>query len=307
VINRLVRQLEKLKVKRIIAVVISLALVLAILVGIFLIIVTSLRQQLPQIIDSIPDAFEQLQQRYQGLRNIIPPQVFQEINNFNWQAILETLLPSPSLGGIFSIFSTTVNFVLNLLLVIVVIIMLVLSPQSYRSAALLLFPSFYRRRADQIFTETEQALVGWFIGILSNITVITLFSGLSLWLLGIPLPLTNAIIAGMLTFIPNLGPTLSVLPPAALGLLEVPWKGGAVVILYIIIQQLESNILTPLVMKKQVSLLPAVTLLSQAGFAIFFGLLGLFLALPIIVVAQVWLREVLVKDILNQWNNGVEP
>ncbi|MEC4892869.1 MAG: AI-2E family transporter [Oscillatoria sp. PMC 1051.18] len=66
---------------------------------------------------------------------------------------------------------------------------------------------------------------------------------------------------------------------------------------------IESDILTPLVMKNQVSLLPAITLLSQVTFAIFFGALGLFLALPIIIVAQVWLKELLVKDILNHWEN----
>lgn len=303
VINRLVQQLQKLKLKRSIAVVVALIFVFGVVAGIFAIAIPSLTQQVPQIIDRIPDAIEQLQSAYQWLRNFIPGQLLEDIESL--QSALEEFAPSPSSGSIFSIFSSTLNFVLNLLLVIVVIIMMVSSPQSYRRVALLLFPSFYRRRADEVFTDTEQALVGWFVGVLFNMTVITVFSGLGLWLLGIPLPLTNAIIAGILTFIPNLGPTLSVIPPAALGLLEAPWKAGAVIILYIAIQQIESNILTPLVMKKQVSLLPAITLLSQVAFAVFFGLLGLFLALPIVVVAQVWLREILIKDILNQWGDSV--
>ncbi|HEY9852031.1 MAG TPA: AI-2E family transporter [Leptolyngbyaceae cyanobacterium] len=57
-------------------------------------------------------------------------------------------------------------------------------------------------------------------------------------------------------------------------------------------------------MEHQVSLLPAVTLLSQVVFAMFFGFLGLLLALPIVVVAQVWLRELLVKDVLNEWDES---
>ena len=71
-------------------------------------------------------------------------------------------------------------------------------------------------------------------------------------------------------------------------------------ILYVVIQQVESNILTPLVMKRQVSLLPAVTLLSQVVFAVFFGFLGLLLALPLTLIIQQWLYEFWVKEFLEQ-------
>lgn len=73
-----------------------------------------------------------------------------------------------------------------------------------------------------------------------------------------------------------------------------------------ILKKIESNVLTPIVMKRQVSLLPAVTLLSQVAFAVFFGILGLFLALPITVVARVWLKEIIVKDILERWQLNKE-
>ena len=89
--------------------------------------------------------------------------------------------------------------------------------------------------------------------------------------------------------------------------IDAPWKALAVLILYILIQQTESNILTPLVMKQQVSLLPAITLLAQATFAVFFGFIGLFLALPLAVVAQVWIEEVLIKDILSSWQRKKPP
>ncbi len=54
-------------------------------------------------------------------------------------------------------------------------------------------------------------------------------------------------------------------------------------------------------MKHQVSLLPATTLALLTAFGTFFGILGLFLGLPILVVTQIWLKKVLVKDILDQW------
>ncbi|MEO1765568.1 MAG: AI-2E family transporter, partial [Cyanobacteria bacterium J06629_18] len=62
------------------------------------------------------------------------------------------------------------------------------------------------------------------------------------------------------------------------------------------------NFITPIVMAQQVSLLPAVTLISQIFFVTFFGFLGLFLALPLTVVAKIWVQEIVVKDVLDQWN-----
>jgi predicted PurR-regulated permease PerM len=125
-------------------------------------------------------------------------------------------------------------------------------------------------------------------------------------ILRIPLALAQAALAGVLTFIPNIGPAFSVVPPISIALLDAPWKSVAVLILYILIQQIETNLLTPLVMAQQVSLLPAVTLMAQVFFATFFGFFGLLLALPLTVVGQVWLKEVIVKDILDQWNYNQE-
>ncbi|MBZ8179404.1 AI-2E family transporter [Oscillatoria salina] len=306
VINRLVQLLQKFKIKRGIAVTISVILVLALFVGFIAIIVPSIIDQWQQLVNLVPESLEQLREWYSWLQNLIPGQLLQDIEDLgDLRTLLENISANDTgwFSGFFRIFSNSINFILKTLLVIVVTIMLLANPSAYRHVFLLLFPAFYRQRADDILSQCEEALTGWFKGILFNMTVITIFSGIGLLLLGIPLALVNALIAGILTFIPNLGPTLSVIPPAALGLLEAPWKAIAVIVLYIVIQQIESDVLTPLVMKNQVSLLPAITLLSQVTFAIFFGALGLFLALPIIIVAQVWLKELLVKDILNHWEN----
>jgi predicted PurR-regulated permease PerM len=66
---------------------------------------------------------------------------------------------------------------------------------------------------------------------------------------------------------------------------------------------MESNFITPIVMAHQVSLLPALTLISQLFFAYFFGFLGLLLALPLTVVGRIWLEEVLIKDVLDEWGD----
>ena len=90
----------------------------------------------------------------------------------------------------------------------------------------------------------------------------------------------------------------------AIALLDTPIKSVLVFVLYFVIQQIESNFLTPYIMAQQVSLLPAVTLLAQVFFATFFGFLGLLLALPLTVVGKIWFREVLLEDVLDRWQSG---
>jgi predicted PurR-regulated permease PerM len=96
---------------------------------------------------------------------------------------------------------------------------------------------------------------------------------------------------------------LSVIPPLLLALLDSPSKAGAVLLLYFLIQQIEGNLVTP-IMEKQVSLLPAYTLALLRVFGFLLVFLGVFLALPILIVIQIWVKEVLIKDILDGWQTA---
>lgn len=202
----------------------------------------------------------------------------------------------------FSFFNNTLQILLQTLLVVILSIMLAVNPSAYRGAGLRLIPSFYRRRADEILHECEVALVNWMGGILISSVFVFALSFLGLSVLGIKLVLAHALLAGLLNFIPNIGPTLSVGSPILVALLSPdPWKAIAVFGLYIVIQNIESYWLTPTVMAHQVSLLPALTLAAQIFFATAFGFLGLLLALPLAVVSKIWLQELLIKDILDRW------
>lgn len=301
-INQLVKLLQaKLKINRKTAIAISVTGVLIFIIGFVALVIPPFIDQIQELVALVPEGIEELSSWGEWLRNFLPNffvEDFRGLESFtqNIRSISSNLI-----NNFFSLFSSTLAVVLNSLLVIVVTIMLLSNPTPYRQIFLLMFPAFYRPRVQVILKKCERNLGGWAIGILFNMAVIAILSGIGLLALGVRLPLANSLLAGILTFIPNLGPALSVIPPTAMALLDAPWKAVAVVILYILIQQVESNILTPIVMNRQVSLLPAVTLLSQVAFAVFFGILGLFLALPITVVAQVWLKEVLVKDILDRW------
>ncbi len=302
VINRLVRLLERWQIKRGLAITIAVVTILLIAFGLFALVIPAFLDQIQELVVLLPKGIEQLRSWASGLQNLFPKKFLSGLENLDEmvQNQLQKWVDG-LIDNFFSLFSGTLNVALNTLLVIVVTIMLLANPQPYRQIFLLIFPAFYRSRVDEILDECEVNLSGWAIGTLFNMTVITFLSGIGLLILGVRLPLANALLAGLLTFIPNLGPTLSVIPPMVLALIDAPWKAIAVIILYIVIQQFEGTILTPLVMQKQVSLLPAITILSQVAFATFFGIFGLFLALPIVVVAMVWLKKVLIEDLLNQF------
>ena len=135
--------------------------------------------------------------------------------------------------------------------------------------------------------------------VLSSICVAILAS-IGLYLLGIKLVIANALIAGILNVIPNVGPTISTIFPLSVALLDNPWKSLAVLGLYIVIQNIESYVITPSIMHKQVKLLPGLTITAQFIFTILFGPIGLLLAIPMAVVIQVFVKEVIVNDILER-------
>ena len=312
VINRLVRRIQKLpvpvtrKIPRGVAVAIALLSILGVLVAAVWFIAPAIIDQIPASTFFSEQGIGQIQRWYQQLRGMVPGNTLEGTKLADLLPRLTQLSPNLASRAV-ALFAGSLDFLVNLLLVVVLITMMLANPQSYRRLVILSFPRFYRRRADEVMTLCEAALSGWSIGILFNMTVITIFSGIGLSLIGVPLPLVNAIIAGLLTFIPNLGPVISVVPPVLMGLAIAPWMAVAVIILYIVIQQLEGLVLTPLVMKQQVSLLPAVTLIAQVIAALFFGILGLFLALPLVVVIQIWAKELLVRDILDRWPAPPRP
>lgn len=300
-LNAVVKILVRFRIPRPFAVI---GVVIAAIVGLAIALVAILpafAEQFQQLAVLVPAGIDNIEDWLDESDKLIP-RVFQQnaqdvqvwlqqLQNIDFQSVFSQFI---------AFFSNTLNVTLNVLLVLVISIMLLVNPQPYRAAALRLFPASKREQIGEILNRCEVVTRGWFVGISFNMLVIAVLSSLGLWILGIPLPLANGFLAGVLTFIPNIGPILSVLPPAAIALIDSPVKALTVIGLYLLIQQLESNLLTPLVMRQQVSILPAATLLSQVFFAIFFGFLGLLLALPLALVGQVWLEELWIKSVLDQ-------
>ncbi len=340
-VNSLVRKLQSWGVKRRGLALLMTLIILAVMAMVFLgLIVPPFLDQFQQLVKLVPKGINQIKAAAPGildyLMTLLPPgftqaQEFLTLlksmveagsgtpnlsnhlsgypnyypgSSFDWDL---TKLPqqlTPIARNFFAFFNNALGATLQALFVLILTLMLVVSPRNYRDAFLVLCPSFYRRRADEILSVCEESLTNWLSGTLISSTGIAVLSGGGLALLGVDLALAHGLLAGLLNLIPNIGPVLSMVFPISVALLGPLWKVGAVVALYLFVQNIESYLLTPMVMAHQVSLLPALTLVAQIFFASTFGLLGLFLALPLTVVSKVWLQEWLVKDILDRQTHG---
>jgi predicted PurR-regulated permease PerM len=300
--NALIRLLVlRLKIKRGWAIPLVIGLLLGISAVFGLLVIPPFVAQSQELANLVPQSLNRLVALFHWVEQKFPGQRVIDNNFLENLKSQYTPFVGPLLSNFFAFFSNSLAVVLNILLVLILSVMFLLEPEKYRGLFVRLFPAFYRRRVDEVLALCETALDNWMAGTLFNMFVIGLSSFIGLLVLQVRLPLANALIAGVLEAIPTIGPTFSVLPPMAIALLDAPWKAGAVLALYFLIQQIEQYFLVPTVMAKQVSLLPAVTLLSQIVFAIFFGFLGLLLALPLVIVGQIWIKEVLVKDVLDPW------
>lgn len=305
-LNKLARRFQRSGMRRVFAVLLSVGLFLACVVGFFWLIVPPFSAQFQELTVRVPKGLDRLNDWVEQLGTRVPSQLTPYLPNVDSLSQQVQPLFNRLLGSSVAFFSSSLGVVLEFLLVLVLTGMMLANPHDYRQLFIRLFPSFYRRRVDGILRECEESLGRWMAGALISMSAVALMSIIGLMFLGVPAALALGVLAGFLNLIPNLGPAISVIPPMAIALLDNPLKPLAVLALYFFIQQTESNFLTPVVMARQVSLLPAVTLLSQVFFATFFGFLGLFLALPLTVVAKIWFKEVLIEDVLDQWRGRQE-
>lgn len=199
-----------------------------------------------------------------------------------------------SITGAFSSFA--IAFVLGICLSI--------GPTTYVGGFLKLIPLGYRPRAKQVLHETGSTLQSWLIAKLLEMLLIGVLTTVGLWFIGIELALVLGVIAGLLSFIPNIGPILAIIPAILLASLEGTDTVLWVIALYMGIQAIESWGLTPWLQHRIVEMPPALTISIQILFGLLAGTLGLILATPLAAAGMVLVNLLYVQDILGDRAEG---
>ncbi len=299
---------QRLGCPRPMALLLSLALVLVVLLVLATAVIPPFVEQFAELLLKLPAAATALLELVRGTMAGATQMLYgTRVEGLGWlrDGLLAGAGEGTNLGGgvlrLLGLAGGLGTGLLQLVFVLAVALMVAAHPQAYRDVAVLLVPSFYRRRFQAVLLQCGEALSAWMVGVLISSLCVGVLAAIGLSLLGVKLVAANALLAGLLNVIPNVGPTLSTVFPMSVALLDSPWKSLAVLLLYVAVQNLESYVITPSVMHRQLRLLPGLTLSAQLLFTVLFGPLGLLLALPLAVCLQVVTREVLIADILDPW------
>ena len=305
IVCNLSNQIQKgLKIPRSISLFLVLAVISVIIFTIFILVLPPFIKEFNEILVDIPNGLSKINilintnlNKFNSLfygeqsENVID--IFSLINNVVTIPDVSTIAKAiqESFKNLINIAGNLGSGLLKLIFVLAVSLMISIEPKQYKENILLLIPKNYRNKFRNILEKCNIALANWTFSMVISSLSVGLLSLIVLSILDVKYVVSNALIAMVLNIIPNIGPVISGIFPISIALLDNFWKPLAVLGSYVIIQNIESYIIMPSIMKKKANLLPGLTLISQFGFTFIFGPLGLILSLPLAVVIQVLIKE----------------
>lgn len=297
-----VHRLERMGLPRGIALLITLLLVLVIGVLLSILLVSTVVEQVQELLNQLPDTLDQVQAEYDRLssKHGVLPEIdwdaLREGQSENW---LSEQVGAIS-GQIFPFVSGVSGLIANFLFILFIALFFVSDPTNYLDGTLTLVPQGYRPRALEILVELAATLRAWFVGqVISMLMAGALITFLNAVIINIPSAVALGALSGIMEFVPNFGALVSVSVAILVTLADDPAKIPLVIIGYLVVQQIQSNLIMPRIMRRQIDMPAAVVLSAQVIAASLFGFIGLLLALPLAVLVKVLLRELYVYDFLN--------
>jgi predicted PurR-regulated permease PerM len=200
----------------------------------------------------------------------------------------------------FGLLSSTFGILADMYVIFIIGIFIMISPAPYVNGLVSLIPSSGQDRAVEIIREVYTVLQRWLTGKLLSMLIVAILTAIGLYAMGMPLVLFLSVFAGLMAFIPNFGPIIALIPALLVAMTQSPAMALYVLLLYIAVQIIESNLITPFIQREMVSLPLAIIIVAQVVLGILVGGLGLILATPIVAVVVVLVRMLYIQDALGQ-------
>lgn len=249
----------------------------------------SIVEQVSQLVANLPQAFSRLVERAREMASTLGVELGGGFGSLSTQTL--SSVARRVLGGLVGLFSGLGAFLTGLIVVVFVPIYLAASPKPAVDWFVRLFRPDRREKMREVLSESRSSLLGWLKGRLFSMAVVAVLSSIALYLIGIPGPIFLGVLSGLLSFVPIVGAIAGAVPPLILAFAGDPLDVLWVLLAYAVIQQIESNLLTPLVMGEVASLHPVVVIASVTALGTAFGVLGALLAVPVCVVAGVLVQR----------------
>ena len=270
------------------AVALSIVLILGSLAGLVYVFGGQIADQAAALTQELPNAWRSLQAR---------------IADMGFGDPIGTLVdggkPDGGAAGVGRFVMSVGTGIADTLVVIFGGIFLAAQPNFYRIGAIKLVPQAKRALVGEAMIDSERALRLWLRGQLIAMVLVGFLTGLGLWLIGVPSALALGLLAGLLEFVPFAGPVIAAIPGVLLALVVSPELALWTVALYVGVQQIEGNLVQPLVQRYAVDLPPVVLLFSLLGFGMLFGVVGIIFAAPLAVVSYVLVKRLYVQEALG--------
>jgi predicted PurR-regulated permease PerM len=200
---------------------------------------------------------------------------------------------------LFGFFSSTLAVLGGLILILFVAVFVAIDARTYHAGLMHLFPHRMRPRAGEVLSATATMLRRWLFTQSIAMLVVGVLTAVVLLLLNVKAALALGIIAGILEFVPIAGPIIAAVPGIAMAFLDGPEKAIYVTLAYVAIQQVEANLLTPLLMKKGLEIPPVLTITTQGVMSLVFGFIGLLVAVPMLAATIVPIKMLYVQDVVG--------
>jgi len=296
--TRAVDVLERIHIRRAIGAVMVLVIFIGVLTAIFAAIGPSIREQTHVLTRELPKAMESVEAWVDRtpMKALVAPEGEPRKGGLTDRVGRELRNATKFLFPIVSSFFGAVG---GVIIVLFIAMYIAAEPGLYREGMLHLVPHRHRERAEEWLSTLRDTLRQWLIARFIAMLLIGLITAAGLTALGVKGAGALAVLAGLLEFVPFFGPIVSAIPAIGVALVDSPDKALWVIGLYILIQQLEGNVITPLLLEKRLAIPPVMTVVAVAALGIVFGVLGMLIAEPLLAVVLVTTKMLYVKDVVG--------
>ncbi len=250
----------------------SVLLNLLLLAGFFWFVGAQLKQQVSQLSDTLPKTIQHVKDQMNN--STLGSKVLYYLNSSG------SSLKMKEIGKKF--FSSSFGVLSDLYILLLLSIFFTADPMLYKKGIIHLLPVKAKDKGAKLLDELVVVLKKWLKGQIFGFFVIAVLTGVGLWIVGMPLVLTLALIAGVLNFIPNFGPIVALIPGVLLASMQGPTTALIVAGIYTLVQIFQSAVTQPLIQQKMVDIPPALTIFAQVAFGTLAGFWGVLMATPIV-------------------------